>query len=186
MDTLRECVNADYYRYTGISKHVTAWTALRCPYPGFRFTYFFRVASARSKYSPAGIFSRIMYRRFTVKYGFQIPLGTNIGKGLYIGHFGTVVVNGAAKLGANCNLAHTTTIGRVNAGQREGCPNIGSRVWIGTGAVVVGNITIGDRVLIAPNSYVNFDVASDSIVKGNPGAATPRADAVSGYVENTV
>ncbi len=49
-----------------------------------------------------------------------------------------------------------------------GCPVIGDRVWIGANAVVVGRITIGDDVLIAPLSFVNFDVPDKAVVAGNP------------------
>lgn len=41
---------------------------------------------------------------------------------------------------------------------KKGVPTIGNDVWIGPNAVVVGGITIGDNVLIAANSFVNFDV----------------------------
>ena len=52
-------------------------------------------------------------------------------------------------------------------GKRKGTPTIGNRVWIGVGAVIVGNINIGDDVIIAPNSFVNIDIPSHSIVFGN-------------------
>ena len=40
-------------------------------------------------------------------------------------------------------------------GGRKGVPKIGNKVWIGINACIVGNVTIGYDVLIAPNSYVN-------------------------------
>ena len=45
---------------------------------------------------------------------------------------------------------------------------IGNDVWIGVQATIVGKIVIGDDVLIAPNSYVNCDIPSHSVVFGNP------------------
>ncbi len=74
------------------------------------------------------------------------------------------------------------TIGQANRGERKGCPKIGNKVWIGAGAVVVGKIVIGDNVLIAPNSYVNYDVPSNSIVTGNPASIKEDANATEGYV----
>ena len=91
-----------------------------------------------------------------------------------------------AKLGKNINLAPGGTIGQENRGKRKGTPTIGDGVWIGTNAVVVGNITIGDDVLIAPLSYVNFDVPSHSIVLGNPARIIPRENATEHYVERQV
>lgn len=63
-----------------------------------------------------------------------------------------------------------------------GVPTIGNDVWIGPNAVIVGKINIGDNVLIAANSYVNFDVPSNSIVIGNPGRIIPSAKATEGYI----
>jgi len=70
--------------------------------------------------------------------------------------------------------------------RKQGTPNIGNKVWIGTNAVIVGKITIGDDVLIAPNAYVNFDVPSHSIVIGNPGKIHFRNNATEGYINKTV
>lgn len=67
-------------------------------------------------------------------------------------------------------------------GVKKGVPTIGNDVWIGPNAVVVGGITIGDNVLIAANSFVNFDVPPDSIVIGNPGKIIPSKRATEGYI----
>lgn len=59
---------------------------------------------------------------------------------------------------------------------------IGDGVFVGINATVVGNIEIGDDVLIAPNSYVNVNVPSHSIVIGNPATIHHRDNATEGYV----
>ena len=61
-------------------------------------------------------------------------------------------------------------------------PTIKDNVWIGTNAVIVGNITIGEDVLIAPLTYVNFDVPDHSIVIGNPGKIISRENATEDYI----
>lgn len=116
------------------------------------------------------------------KYGFQI--GGKIGKGFFIGHFGTIVVNTDVVIGENCNIAHGVTIGVTRRGSRAGVPVIGNRVWMGAGTIIVGKITIGDNVLIAPGAYINFDVPSNSIVIGNPGVIKPSTAATEGYINN--
>ena len=116
------------------------------------------------------------------KYGFQI--GGKIGKGFFIGHFGTIVSNTETIIGENCNIAHLVTIGVTRRGPKAGAPIIGNEVWIGTGATLVGKILIGDNVLIAPGAYVNFDVPDNSIVIGNPGIIKPVKDATEGYINN--
>lgn len=63
---------------------------------------------------------------------------------------------------------------------------IGNEVWIGINAAIVGNVTIGDDVLIAPNSHVNCDVPSHSIVFGNPCIIKHRENATEGYIDSKV
>jgi serine O-acetyltransferase len=118
------------------------------------------------------------------KYGFQIPISTSIGPGFYIGHFGIIVINENAKIGKNCNVAHGVTIGQANRGMMRGCPVIGDKVWIGTGAVIVGRVSIGSNVLIAPNSFVNFNVPDNSVVLGNPGKIISKTNATEGYINS--
>lgn len=47
-------------------------------------------------------------------------------------------------------------------------PTIGDEVWIGVNTTIVGKVTIGDDVLIAPNAFANCDIPSHSVVFGNP------------------
>lgn len=107
-----------------------------------------------------------------------------IGGGLYIGHPFGITINANATIGSNCNIHKGVTIGQENRGFRKGCPTIGNRVWIGINSTIVGNITIGDDVLIAPNSFVNFDVPPHSIVLGNPGRIIHKENATEGYINN--
>jgi serine O-acetyltransferase len=146
--------------------------------------YIFRKLSAAKKNSLRWLFFSYLKRHYSYKYGFQIPKETKIGEGLFLGHFGTVVINKDSIIGKNCNIAHGVTIGQVNLGRFKGCPRIGDKVWIGTGAVLVGNIVIGNNVLIAPNSYVNFDVPENSLVIGNPAKIIPRENPTNGYINN--
>ncbi|MET3731825.1 serine O-acetyltransferase [Moheibacter stercoris] len=174
----------DYYRKTGKYESVTLWKVLFDP--GLLFLYFLRHSQRTSAKSPMGIFYRLMLRRYQVKYGFQISAKTQIAGGLYLGHWGTVVVNPKAKIGKNCNLAHGVTIGQTNRGDKQGVPVIGDNVWIGTNSVIVGGITIGNNVLIAPNSYVTSDVEDDSIVVGNPARTMKNDKATDGYINNQI
>ena len=86
----------------------------------------------------------------------------------------------------NVNIATGVTIGQENRGKRKGCPIIGDCVWIGTNSVIVGNVNIGHDVLIAPLTYVNFDVPSHSIVIGNPAKIIHRENATEGYINKKV
>ena len=152
----------DLYRYGGLSN--LSGLAKAMFIPGFKFTYFYRRASCFKRRTIPGIFYRIILRHYSYKFGIQIPAGTDIGPGLYIGHFGNIVISSAAKIGRNCNIAQGVTIGKVSGGRLMGFPVIGNNVWIGTNSVIVGAITIGSNVLITPNSFVNFNVPDNSVV----------------------
>jgi serine O-acetyltransferase len=178
---INEAIRADLYRYSGESPSGKFLPALLIP--GFRFMYIFRKAAEHPKKSIRGFLYRILLQFHSVVYGFQIPPSTSIGKGLYIGHWGTIIVNGKSIIGANCNLSPGVTIGQTNRGNNKGVPIIGSKVWIGTNAVVVGNVSIGDNVLIAPNSFVNISVPSNSLVVGNPATIVPKENATDGYID---
>ncbi len=116
----------------------------------------------------------------------QIPARTSIGEGFYIGHLGRLIIHPDAKLGKNVNVGTGVTIGMENRGKRKGTPIIGDNCWIGTNAVIVGNVSIGNDVLIAPLTYVNFDVPDHSVVIGNPVRIISRENATKDYVCNRV
>lgn len=131
--------------------------------PGFRFTYYLRkVAFYSRRKRTLGIFAylynRLQFHRCRFRYGFDISPSTDIGLGLYIGHFGGIVISPYAVLGSNINIAQGVTIGATSRGPRKGAPTLEDRVWVGANAIIVGKVTIGHDALIAPGAYVKFDV----------------------------
>src|SRR3569833_2739201 len=99
------------------------------------------------------VFYRILLNRYRYRYGFDISYRTNIGPGLYLGHFGGVVINRRAVIGRNVNIAQGVTIGQTNRGRKAGVPVIGDLVWFGADALVVGDIHIGNYALFGPGAY---------------------------------
>lgn len=107
---------------------------------------------------------------------------TKIDGGLYIGHPYCISINVDVVIGSNCNIHKGVTIGQENRGERKGTPKLGNCVWIGVNSTIVGNITIGDDVLIAPNTFVNRDIPSHSVVFGNPCIVKHKENATEGYL----
>jgi len=151
-----------------------------------KYLFLFRKAQTSKQHRYINLYWRWRLRKISEKRGIEIGYTVSIGKGLYLGHAYNITINKDAVLGDNCNIHKGVTIGRENRGKREGSPTIGSNVWIGIGAIVVGRISIGDDVLIAPNSYINCDVPSHSIVIGNPCIIKPRENATQNYISNLV
>jgi serine O-acetyltransferase len=168
----KKLINSDLYRHLGR----TGMRAFLYAYfrrPGFRYMFFYRKTQDHFQKSSAlnrlaYVLYKLILEHYGFKYGFDIAVGTQIGSGLHINHFGTITINPEARLGSNINLAPGITIG-VSYGRRAGVPVLHDRVWIGTNAVIVGGITIGESAMIAPGAFVNFDVPPNSVVLGNPG-----------------
>jgi serine O-acetyltransferase len=177
---MNRVIKADLFRYGGLCGTKGFMKGLLIP--GFRYMYLLRRASKCKKYSLMRLFFTFLKTRYSYKYGFQIPTATEIGEGFYIGHYGTIVINGKARIGKNCNIAHGVTIGQANRGKLKGCPTIGDNVWIGTGSVIVGNINLGSNVLIAPNSFVNIDIPDNSLVIGNPCKIVSKENPCDSYI----
>ena len=145
-----------------------------------KFQKYYRLAQSSDIFFVKALY-RLMFKYYKSKNLIDLYYGTCIGEGLYIGHPYCITINEKAILGKNINIHKGVTIGQENRGT-----TIGDNVWIGINSTIVGNIKIGDDVLIAPNAYVNCDVPSHSIVFGNPCIITHKDFATEGYINNTV
>lgn len=178
-------IQKDFYRESG--KWLSTFKIwAKCVNPNLHFVYILRKAQKYRETPVLGLYWKIVLRHFQIKYGFQIYPETEIGEGLYLGHWGSLVINPKAKIGKNCNIAQGVTIGQQNRGKNEGYPVIGDSVWIGPNAVIVGKVKIGSNVLIAPNAYINFDIPSNSVAAGNPAEIFPNENATDGYINNII
>ncbi len=180
---MNEIFKKDLYRYYGEKGEPFLKKVFR-PLE-IKYISLFRKANLCA-FKPLKAFYMLRLMKLSNKTKIQIPARTSIGEGFYIGHLGRVIINPDAKLGKNVNISTGVTIGVENRGKRKGTPVIGDNCWIGTNAVIVGNIKIGNDVLIAPLAYVNFDVPDHSIVIGNPGKIIPKDNATKDYICNQV
>jgi len=174
-----DLARSDLYRYEADTSRREITRALR--HPGARFTVALRLAHGLPRWSPLRLLAVLLYRRWVVRYGFQIPHRTSIGRGFYLGHFGGVVVSVHATIGENCNLSHQVTIARANRGPKQGAPVIGDRVYVGPGAKVIGKIVVGNDVAIGANAVVVDDVPAGAVVGGVPARVISQTGSA-GYV----
>lgn len=177
---MNKTIASDLYRHFGLKG--TGGFLKGLSYPGFRYTYLLRKVSQHKKKSFAGFCYKVLLRRYRFRYGFEISPQAIIGDGFYLTSHCSTVIIGPVTMGKNCNVSHGVTIGRGIAGERKGRPTIGDNVWIGPGSVIVGKINIGNDVLIAPNTLVNFDVPDHSVVIGSPGKILAKENPTRDYI----
>ncbi len=179
----RKRVLEDLYRYTGRNDLLT-FVKTYLLTPGFRITFWFRLASAFS--GVLGIISNIMLTHYRYLFGITLYRNTQIGKGFYIGHFSGIVISPKAKIGNNCNISQCVTIGASGRGGARGVPEIGNNVYIAAGAVVIGKIKVGNNVVIGANAVVTKDVPDNSIVAGVPAKVIASVELENEYILNKV
>jgi serine O-acetyltransferase len=136
-------------------------------YPEFRNLLYFRVQSEHHLVTRLIlILAKIIYRPLMSLYIFT----SSIGPGLFIQHgFSTVIA--AKSIGSRCWINQQVTIGHDD---NDGRPTIGANVRIGAGAIVFGDISIGDNCEIGANAVVNKSVPPDCTVVGVPGRIVRR------------
>lgn len=176
--------SCDYYRMSGRTwEKENVFRRCLCLLNSHALRYLLAYRKVRQGSDPLKI-SSFCLKRIQRKYGIALE-SSQIGKGLYLGHPYNITVGRYAEIGENCNLNKGAAIVPRKNSDEKAAPKLGNRVWVGVNAVVTGDITIGDNVLIAPNAYVDFDVPSDSIVIGNPAKIIPdRTDATEGYIHH--
>lgn len=189
-DSFKQCVDyiwKDAYRYNGTYKGLS-FLRLYLVTIGFRYTVWMRLCTylmTRIYLFPLYVCAIFRLKHLSYKSGIQISWRTKIGKGFYIGHFGTIVVSPYAIIGNNVNIFQGVCIGAANRGSKKGAATIGDCVYFGPGSKVVGAVKIGNNVCVGANAVVTKDVADEACVGGVP-AKILSFDGVSSYINNIV
>lgn len=136
--------------------------------PAFQIVRYLRALRKEEYYFNvrSDIVGKIMYfyyfrkkNRLGNKLGFKIPKNC-FGPGLTIYHHGAIIVNEAACIGANCRLHGNNCIG--NKGSTDVVPQIGDNLDMGFGSCVIGNVILGNNVVIGANAVVIKSAEEDS------------------------
>ncbi|ASM76465.1 Serine O-acetyltransferase [Vitreoscilla filiformis] len=125
---------------------------------------------------PLSVLYRVAYKLVQILTGIELPCEAVIGRNFVIDHFGGIVISGYARFGDNCRIRNGVVVG-LSRVEDPIAPVIGNNVDIGTGATLLGRITIGDNVLIGANAVVVRDVPANHIAVGVPAQVKPRRDA---------
>ena len=114
--------------------------------------------------------------------GIEIHPGAKIGKRLVIDHGMGLVIGETAEIGDDCLIYHGVTLGGTGKETGKRHPTIGNNVLIGTGAKVLGPITIGSGSRVAANSVVLQDIPENSTAVGIPARVVRLAGEKINYV----
>ena len=143
-------------------------------YPGVKAVFFYKISnffSLAKFHLVAKIISQ--FSRFLT--GIEIHPGAKIGKHLFIDHGMGVVIGETSEIGDNVTIYHNVTLGgispSINSDQQRNNkrhPTIMDNVVIGSGAQVLGPITVGKNSKIGSNAVVTNDVPDNAIMVGIP------------------
>ena len=184
---LRYLIYTDFYRITE-KLTVKNFLSALLNNEGFKYCFWMRVCKYLKHKKLLKLifypFAKGILMHYKYKYGIAIPFTTSIGEGLYIGHFGGILVNGKVMIGKNCNISQDVTLGHKVRGENRGSPTIGDNVYIAPGVKVFGNIKIGNNVAVGANCVVTKDIPDYSVVVGIPGRVISSEGSL-GYINFT-
>lgn len=149
--------------------HGRDWTK-----PGFRAIAVHRFGVFRTSLDnflvrwSCGVLYDAMYRHCRNVYGIELPSEAVVGRGVVIEHQGGIVIHGRSIIGDRCIIRHGCTLGMRRMSELCAAPELGSDVHLGAGAVLIGNIRIGDGAQIGANAVVTTDVPAGARALGVP------------------
>ena len=146
-------------------------------YPGVKAVFFYRIANFfyLAKFD---LIARIISQTTRFFTGVEIHPGATIGKNLFIDHGMGVVIGETSIIGDNVTIYHAVTLGGISPSidsdlqrNEKRHPTIGNDVVIGSGAQIIGPITVGKGARIAANAVVVNDVDDNTTMVGVPAKA---------------
>lgn len=166
MTLYRTLLREDFYAWCNFLKYSNSFLSfiiIFIKFPEFRKVIDFRLKQSGSMVRILRVFTYFSSKHINL-YISDYNGKAKIDGGLVFQHgFSTIVF--CERIGKNCRINQQVTIGSAEG---TGIPKIGNNVRICAGAKVLGNITIGDDVIIGANAVVIKDIPSHSIVAGVP------------------
>jgi serine O-acetyltransferase len=146
-------------------------------YPGFQALLFYRLSHAAWG---AGwrLLGRFLSHLGRILTGIEIHPGARIGRRLFVDHGMGLVIGETAEVGDDVTLYHGVTLGGTSLNRGKRHPTLEDGVIVGSGAQILGPITVGAGARVGANAVVLAPVAPGVTVVGIPArVALPRARA---------
>ena len=151
-------------------------------YPGVKAVFFHRIANFFST-AKFDLIARIISQFSRFLTGIEIHPGAKIGKNLFIDHGMGVVIGETSEIGNNVTIYHMATLGgiapSINSNDQRNIkrhPTIEDDVVIGSGAQVLGPVTVGRCAKIGANAVITKDVPEKAVMVGIPAKNVGIAD----------
>ncbi len=151
-------------------------------YPGVKAVFFHRIANFFSV-AKFDLIARIISQFSRFLTGIEIHPGAKIGKNLFIDHGMGVVIGETSDIGDNVTIYHMATLGgiapSINSNDQRNIkrhPTIKDEVVIGSGAQVLGPVTVGRCAKIGANAVITKDVPEKAVMVGIPAKNVGLAD----------
>ena len=151
-------------------------------YPGVKAVFFHRIANFFSV-AKFDLIARIISQFSRFLTGIEIHPGAKIGKNLFIDHGMGVVIGETSDIGDNVTIYHMATLGgiapSINSNDQRNIkrhPTIEDKVVIGSGAQVLGPVTVGRCAKIGANAVITKDVPEKAVMVGIPAKNVGLAD----------
>ena len=151
-------------------------------YPGVKAVFFHRIANFFSV-AKFDLIARIISQFSRFLTGIEIHPGAKIGKNLFIDHGMGVVIGETSEIGDNVTIYHMATLGgiapSINSNDQRNMkrhPTIEDEVVIGSGAQVLGPVTVGRCAKIGANAVITKDVPEKAVMVGIPAKNVGLAD----------
>lgn len=136
--------------------------------PGFAVITCWRLAHRLNRKGPLlRLLSAIIWRYGVARHGCYISLNAQIGPRLRLPHATGIVIGDGARIGSDVTIYQHVTLGRADD-RTDGYPWVGDGCCLYAGAVIVGNVHLGDRAIVGANSVVLSDVPQGATVVGSP------------------
>ena len=107
---------------------------------------------------PLSLLYRMLYRYVRNHYSIELFYTVKVGRRVVIGHQGAIVFHEHAEIGDDCLIRHGVTLGAPSQRRSHEAPRLGRGVQVGAGAMILGNITVGDYAAIGANAVVTTNV----------------------------
>ncbi len=142
-------------------------------YPGVHAVWGHRVA--HRLWTGGHLFAgRALSMVFRLLTGVEIHPGAELGPGLFIDHASGVVIGETAEVGRDVTLYHGVTLGGRSLAKGKRHPTLEDRVVVGSGAKILGPVTIGHDTQVGANAVVLESMPAHSVVVGVPAKVVRR------------